>query len=199
MNILVILGHPDPSSFNHAIAQTARDELISLGHDVVFHDLIAEKFDPYLPAGEIPKDAVLPPDIKLHCDELANADGVVIVHPNWWGMPPAVLKGWIDRVVRCGVAYEFEETDGGEGVPVRLLTRLKAVTVFNTGNTPLERETAVFGDPLQRIWKDCVFGLCAEAEFHRRYFTVICLSTEEQRQTWLGEVRQMMRDIYGTK
>jgi NAD(P)H dehydrogenase (quinone) len=196
MNILVILGHPDPSSFNHAIAKTVRDELTNLGHDVVFHDLTAERFDPYLPSEEIPKDADLPPEIKQHCDELANADGVVIVHPNWWGMPPAVLKGWVDRVVRCGVAYEFEEDDDGEGVPVRLLTNLKAVTVFNTGNTPMERETAVFGDPLQRIWKDCVFGLCADADFHRRYFTVVCLSTEEQRRVWLEEVRQMMRDIY---
>jgi hypothetical protein len=79
------------------------------------------------------------------------------------------------------------------------LTKLKAVTVFNTGNTPVEREMAVFGDPLQRIWKDCVFGLCANTEFYRRNFTVVCLTTEEQRRAWLDEVRQMMRDIYGTK
>ena len=197
MNILVILGHPDPNSFNQALARTAREELERLGGRVVFHDLAGEGFDPVLPVDEIPKDAVLPPDIAAHCAELAAADGVVIIHPNWWGMPPAVLKGWIDRVVRCGVAYEFGETDGGEGVPIRLLTKLKSVVVLNTGNTPLERELAVFGDPLERIWRDCVFGLCAEADFHRRYFTVVCESSLEQRQGWLEEVRQTMREVFG--
>ena len=196
MNILVLLGHPDPNSFNHALARTACEELEKLGCEVVFHDLAQEGFDPVLPAEEIPKGAALPPDIAAHCAELAAADGVVIIHPNWWGMPPAVLKGWIDRVVRCGTAYEFEEDDGGEGVPIRLLTRLKSVVVLNTGNTPLERELAVFGDPLPRLWRDCVFGLCAEADFHRRYFTVVCESSLEERQSWLEEVRQTMREVF---
>jgi putative NADPH-quinone reductase len=197
MNVSLILGHPDPGSFNHAIAGAAREELERLGHGVAFHDLIAEGFDPVLPAREIPKGAALPADVAAHCAELAAADGIVVVHPNWWGMPPAVLKGWIDRVVRCGVAYEFEENDAGEGVPVRLLTGMKAAVVLNTGNTPIERELAAFGDPLERIWKDCIFGLCANARFYRRLFTVICLSSPEQRRQWLEEVRGLMREVFG--
>ncbi len=68
-------------------------------------------------------------------------------------MPPAILKGWVDRVIRPGVAYEFLEGDGGEGVPCGLL-RARAVLVFNTGNTYLEREMKIFGDPLETIWKN---------------------------------------------
>lgn len=197
MNLLVVLGHPNPASFNHALAHAAADELRRLGHAVVFHDLAAEGFDPGLPAGEIPGGASLPDEIDRHCRELAEAEGLVVVHPNWWGMPPAVLKGWIDRVVRCGVAYEFAGGDGGEGVPVPLLTRLKAVAVFNTGNTPPERERRVFGDPLERIWRDCIIGLCSRAEFHRRYFTVVCESTESERRVWLDETRTAMRTFFG--
>ena len=153
MQVSIILGHPDPSSFNHAIAHAARTELRRMGCRVVFHDLIAERFDPLLPTLEIPEEAVLPADIERHALELAEAEGLVIVHPNWWGMPPAILKGWVDRVFRCGVAYEFEEGDDGQGVPIRLLDRLKAAVVFNTGNTPPARELEVFGDPLERIWE----------------------------------------------
>ena len=67
------------------------------------------------------REAVLPPEIARHCAEIAAADGIIVVHPNWWGQPPAILKGWIDRVIRPGVAYEFLDGDDGEGVPVGLL------------------------------------------------------------------------------
>ena len=195
MNVLVLLGHPTPESFNHAMAHTVVGELAAGGHVVAFHDLYAEGFDPVLTGAEIPRDADLPPSVARHCAELAAADGIVIVHPNWWGMPPAVLKGWVDRVVRPGTAYEFEETDSGEGVPVGLL-KARRVLVLNTGNTPILRELDVFGDPLQGLWKDCVFGLCGVREFHRRYFTVVCTSDDAKRRSWLEEARQLARDLF---
>ena len=52
--------------------------------------------------------------------------------------PPAILKGWIDRVMRPGVAYEFLEGGSGKGVPNGLL-KAKAALVFNTSNTPEDR------------------------------------------------------------
>ena len=159
MKLSLILAHPDPGSFNHAIAETARQTLLRNGHTVFFHDLYAERFDPVLPAHEIPKGAPLPPEIAEHCAEIATADGIVIVHPNWWGQPPAILKGWIDRVIRPGVAYEFLEDDSGEGVPIGLL-RAEMAVVFNTSNTPEAREASAFGDPLETLWKNCIFGLC---------------------------------------
>ncbi len=118
MKILVVLGHPDPGSLNHALAATAVSALEQLGHKVLFHDLYAEGFEALLPAEEIPEDGPVDPKVLAHCEELAAADGIVIVHPNWWGMPPAILKGWIDRVVRPGVAYRFLEDDcGDDGAP----------------------------------------------------------------------------------
>ena len=85
MNILVVLAHPGPGSFNHALADAVRAALRGAGHEVVFRDLCAEKFDPLLPADEIPAGAALPPSIRRHCAELKAADGIVVVHPNWWG------------------------------------------------------------------------------------------------------------------
>jgi NAD(P)H dehydrogenase (quinone) len=52
MPILVILAHPDPKSFNHAIAAVVCDQLQKDGREVIFHDLYAEGFDPLLPAEE---------------------------------------------------------------------------------------------------------------------------------------------------
>jgi putative NADPH-quinone reductase len=195
MKISLILAHPDPKSFNHAIAEAASDELRRGGHEVRFHDLYAERFDPVMPAREIPEDAPVPDSVRKHCGEIASADGIVIVHPNWWGQPPAILKGWVDRVIRPGTAYRFLEGDSGEGVPAGLL-KAKAAVVFNTSNTREERESSVFGDPLETLWKNCIFGLCGVRDFHRKTFGVVVTSTEEQRGEWLSEARGIIAEVF---
>jgi NAD(P)H dehydrogenase (quinone) len=190
MKVSVILAHPDRHSFNHAIAAATVSALCENGHQVAFHDLYKEKFPPLLTAGETARDARLSPAISRHCAEIMEAEGIVIIHPNWWGGPPAILKGWIDRVIRPGVAYEFNEGDSGEGIPNGLL-KLKSVLVFNTSNTLPEREITAFGDPLETMWKNCVFGLCGVHDFRRRTFGVIVTSSPEQRHSWLHEVREI--------
>jgi putative NADPH-quinone reductase len=187
MNISIILAHPSPGSFNHAIAERAATTLTANGHGISFHDLYAEGFDPVLPAAEILSLADIPEDIARHCDEIAVADGVVVVHPNWWGQPPAILKGWVDRVIRPEVAYRFLEGDKGEGVPQGLL-RARSAIVFNTANTPKLREREIFGDPLQLLWKNCIFELCGVRDVYRETFTVVVTSTRQQRQGWLDRV-----------
>jgi putative NADPH-quinone reductase len=198
MQISIILAHPDPLSFNHAIASTAQQTLMDMGCQVHLHDLCAEGFDPVLPAAEIARGATLPPLVERHCQELREADGLILVHPNWWGMPPAVMKGWIDRVLRPGVAYEFLPGDNGEGVPVGLLKPMTAL-VFNTTNTPPERELSVFGDPLERTWRDCVLSFCGVRRLERRMFGVVCTSNPEERSNWLAEVAATVRREYAAK
>jgi len=195
MKILIILGHPDPDSLNHAIAYTVRDDLRSAGHDIMFHDLYAEGFPPLLFAEEIPESGKLHQQIEAHCHELSSADGVVIVHPNWWGQPPAILKGYIDRVFRPGVAYRFEEGDGGEGIPIGLLNASTAV-VINTSNTPAAREQTAFGDPLEAIWRRCIFDLCGVRDFYRRMFAVVVTSTIDQRLGWIEEAKKLCRTAF---
>ncbi|MEN6459625.1 MAG: NAD(P)H-dependent oxidoreductase [Thermoguttaceae bacterium] len=190
MKILVLLGHQHPGSFCHAIAATAIEALKAAGHEVVFHDLYAEKFDPILPHDEIPRNSSLDPIVAQHCREVTTADGYLVVHPNWWAMPPAILKGWIDRVWRQGVIYRF----GPSGV--ESLVAGRRALVFTTSNTPREDELRLFGDPLENLWKTCVFGFCGITDFQRRNFESIIMSTAEQRRGWLEEVRTAVRERF---
>jgi putative NADPH-quinone reductase len=190
MKVLVILGHQRPGSFCHAIAAAAIEELRAAGHEVVFHDLYEERFDPILVEPEIPKGAALEPVVAQHCREVAEADGYVVVHPNWWGQPPAMLKGWIDRVFRQGVVYEF----GPQGVLGRL--KGKKAVVLTTSNTPREDELRLFGDPLENLWKTCIFGFCGVEDFCRRNFESVIMSTPDQRSQWLADVRRIVRDRF---
>lgn len=198
MKIILILGHPTPGSFNHAIAETAIAKLKENGHEVIYHDLHAEKFDPILKSEEIPKNAELDPVIETHCKEISEAEGIIIVHPNWWGQPPAILKGYIDRVIRAGVAYEFLEGDSGEGVPNGLLKANTAI-VFNTANTSKEREDNVFGDPLESIWKNCIFDLCGVKNFYRKMYRIIVTSSQKEREKWLEDVKETIDKYFPAK
>ena len=106
-----------------------------------------------------------------------------------WGQPLGILKGWIDRVFRPDTAYRFLDGDDGEGIPVGLMKARKAI-VFNTSNTPADRENEVFGDPLELLWRKCIFDLCGIKSFYRKIFRVVVTSTEPQRKGWLAEVEE---------
>lgn len=96
---------------------------------------------------------------------------------------------------RPGIAYRFQEGDAGEGVPIGLL-RARSVLIINTSNTPSGREEATFGDPLELIWRRCVFGLCGVSRIYRRIFSVVVTSTVEQRKQWLREAEELARNIF---
>jgi putative NADPH-quinone reductase len=110
-------------------------------------------------------------------------------------MLPAILKGFINRVFRPGITYRFFENDAGEGVPAGLLPA-KAALVFNTSNTPSQRGQEVFGDPLERLWKDCICGFCGIPVFRRRMFGVIVTSNMEKRMQWLAEVHDLVQETF---
>ncbi len=191
MKILVIIGHQHKGSFCHAIAETVVEEIKGAGQDVTFHDLYEEKFDPILPHEEIEADlADVDPVVREHLQEVMESHGYVIIHPNWWGQPPAILKGWVDRVLRKGAVYEFTEA-GAKG-----LLEEKTVVVLTTSNTPRQIELAQFGDPLQNLWMTCIFGLCGVVDFYRRNFEPIIESTPEQREKWLKEVGKIIRQRF---
>jgi len=192
VKVSIILGHPALGSFNHAIVATAAETLRARGAVVTVHDLYAEQFDPVYMAAELPRNAVLPPVIEQHCREIGEADGVVIVHPNYWGRPPAMLCGWVDRVIRAGRAYRFVP-DGKGGARPEGLLKLKTALVFTTANTPDEVEQTVYGDPLETHWTKVVFGLCG-VPCVRRSFSSVIVSTPEQRATWLDEVRRLVTE-----
>lgn len=196
MKVSVILGHPYVKSFNYAIAQTVVNSLENRGHEVFFHDLYSENFNPVITGQELVEDNIsLDKLVEKHCQEIIEVDGIVIIHPNWWGMPPAILKGWIDRVLRPGVAYTFDEDNNGSGIPQGLLKADIAI-VFNTSNTEEVRELTVFGDPLETIWKNCIFDFCGVKNFQRKMFRIIANSTPLQREKWLKEVEQTISQYF---
>jgi NAD(P)H dehydrogenase (quinone) len=130
---LVVLAHPEPTSFAAALARTAVTSLEDAGWHVTLLDLYREGFDPVLTARDF-TDRVIPdrlqpmdeqlhaagghtfaPDLARHIDLFRAADLLVLVSPMWWFSVSAMLKGWIDRVFANGVAYSYPEVPAWSG------------------------------------------------------------------------------------
>lgn len=195
MNILIVLAHPKAGSFNHALADSIREALEARGDRVTLRDLYAENFDPVLTPAELERGNVAPPLIREHADAVLAADGIVVVHPNWRSQPPAILKGWVDRVLRAGEAFRFGVDENGKGVAIGML-KAQAALVINTSNTPQQDETVLYGDPLETLWKNCTWSFCGIPKVVRRNFEPVIVSTLETRQAWLEEAASLAREAF---
>ncbi|MFD3513795.1 NAD(P)H-dependent oxidoreductase [Streptomyces sp. NPDC058657] len=191
MRIGAYLAHPRPGSFCHALFGAVVDELRTRDPEgeVLVHDLFAEGFDPVMGADETETVRETGPaadaQVTAHRAELPTLDALVFVHPNWWGMPPAILTGWLQRVLVPGVAYKLGSADGE---PVGLLRAGRAL-VLNTSDTPEAREREEFGDPLHRIWTSCVLPYTGVTDVRRTVVRTVTDSTPEEREQWLRQAR----------
>lgn len=106
---LLILGHPDPSSFNHAIAERYTEIARSNYQAVEVRDLYAIGFDPLLRNVERPqrRPGLSSPDVRLEIDLIEQSAVISFVYPLWFGTPPAIIKGYIDRVF--GAAFMLSD------------------------------------------------------------------------------------------
>lgn len=189
-NCSVILAHPEKGSFNHAIAEVVCRTLNQAGYQVYFHDLYAEQFDPLFRGSSETSDK----QVEAYGQELSQSSAIVIIHPNWWGQPPAILKGWVDRVFRLGVAYRYEQDESGSMIRKGALPAHHAL-ILNTANVPTEREQEM-GSTLDYIWKDCTFEPCGVPHVFRKSFTPIVASTYDQRQAWLSEIKDWIHQTF---
>lgn len=126
MKTLIVLAHPDKKSFNGQWAEASRAASAALGHETLMSDLVAMGFDPVERADHYqlpeldPFDAlraqetaaaanVLPHDVATEIAKIEMADRIIFHFPMWWFAPPAVLKGWFERVLANGAMHNTDE------------------------------------------------------------------------------------------
>jgi len=179
---LVVLCHPHQTGFNQAVAEAAV-KILGADHAVDVLDLYREAFDPVLPAPELPRKFSFDETVLKYGELVKAASVFVFVHPDWWGGPPALLKGFIDRVFRPGIAYEFDGYEFLSKKKAELLSGRKAL-VFSTTDYPAPEGE----DPSHVIWKKNVFAYCGirDAQVHTFYDTYN--STFEARHEWIEDV-----------
>jgi len=149
MRILVVFCHPATESFLRSILEALAARLEGDGHRLRILDLYAESFDPVLDAESWRahrSDAARPDGLSDHIAALRDAEGLVFLYPTWWYGPPAMLKGWLDRVWQPGVAFALEN-----GVfRTHYLTRTRRFAALTTHGSPRWFIERIVGDPARR-------------------------------------------------
>src|SRR5262245_31681797 len=132
MKALVLHAHPSPDSFNHALFRTACDALRAGGHEVAAVDLYAIGFRPAMSADERAAyqgdQPILDGSVAEQARLVAWADTLVFVYPTWWMGLPAIMKGWLERVMVPGVAFHLDPGTRRVRSDLRHVRRIVGIT-----------------------------------------------------------------------
>ena len=185
MNWYIVLAHPNPVSFTHAVGRALVQGLEAAGAGWELNDLYASGFNPVM-AGEdfnqFSEDGPLPGDVLDEQARLGRADALALIYPVWWNEAPAMLKGWIDRVLSKGFAYDV--TDEGAFRP---LLKLKKVLILNTADNPGELLESSGLNAAARLTKaEGTFRFCGVPEVEHRILGAVS-SDEAGRKRFLEE------------
>jgi putative NADPH-quinone reductase len=190
MRVLYLYAHPLEESFHAAISRAARDGLRDAGHQVDFCDLYAEGFNPVLSAAERRGYHEVPANrapVEDHVRRLEQAEALVLSFPTWCFGLPAILKGWMDRVLLPGVSFRLED-----GIARPNLMHITKVAGISTYGRP--RWTALLmGDPPRKAvtrYFRVITGGRASVRYHALYD--MNRASDDRRAAFLARVRREM-------
>ncbi|MCW3837317.1 NAD(P)H-dependent oxidoreductase [Sphingomonas canadensis] len=189
---LVIACHPEPHSFTMAVANTYCEAVEACGHRAEFRDLYRMQFDPVLKASERPgaPGFSVAPDVAAELALLADAAVIVLVYPIWFGTPPAMLKGYVERVLGSGMTYRAIR--GGEGTPLVAGKQLLSITSSGTTSQWLEEKGAWLS--LRNVFDHYLRDAFALASDEHLHFSAIVEGLAERFVNEnLEDVRQQAR------
>lgn len=194
MRVLYLYCHPLADSFHAAIRTSAVGALREAGHDVDLCDLYAENFEPILTA-DMRRDyhdlSLNQRGLEQHVDRLRKAEALIVQFPTWCFGMPAMLKGYFDRMILPGVAFDLSNPASVQP----MLGQIKTIHGIVTYGRP--RYVAMYmGDPPRKAvtrYLPWFTGNKARTHFHALYHMNV--ATAAQREAFIGRVGGAMRKL----
>ncbi len=196
MLALVVVAHPSTDSYCHALAARAETGLLAAGHEVIVLDLYASGVQAAMTAQE--REAyhgaspIVDPQIAEHAALVQRAEALVFVYPTWWSGLPAILKGWLERVMVPGVGFVLDERTNKVRPGLGQMRRLVGISTYGSPRPYVW----LVNDNGRRIITRALrmsCGLRVRTSWLGLY--AIDTSTPAQRQAFLARVEQQMADL----
>lgn len=188
--ILVINGHPNPDSLNHALAEAYIAGATQTGAQVEYLQIGELKFNPNLQYG-YQQRTELEPDLLNAWQKIQWADHLVWIHPVWWGGLPALMKGFIDRLFLPGMAFRYRENSVWWD---KLLTG-KTAHIISTMDQPAWYYRLFFGQPSVNQLKKSVLEFCGVKPVRLTSFGIIKTASEAQRKKWITKAELLGKNL----
>ena len=153
MNVLLVYAHPVPDSFNASVFDTVKAALKTDAHSLRITDLYAENFLPVLSREDreayLDNTEQLVEKVSDHVQNLKWAEALIFVFPTWYYGPPAILKGWFERVWLPGVTFNVAEEKGQ--ITSSCMRHIKCLMVITTSGAP-RWWMFIVGNPCKRFF-----------------------------------------------
>ncbi|RTE72657.1 hypothetical protein BHE90_012921 [Fusarium euwallaceae] len=223
MKVFIVFAHPEPQSLTGSLLKVAVEELESQGHEVKVSDLYAMKWKSQVDREDFPQhpaderlrvtkasavatySGTLTDDVKEEQEKLKWADFVIFQFPLWWYSMPAILKGWVERVLSLGFGYgigEHSETHWGDRYGEGILLGKRAMAVVALGGWKEHYSARGIGGPLE----DLLFPI-THGTFYYTGMEVLPSfamyqtdrATDEQFKEAADELRERMKTLFTAK
>ena len=193
VKVLLVVGHPRHDSFCAALA----DAYLKGAHDagaVVRTLVLADlQFDPNVHE-DSPEHQPLEPDLEHAAELLTWAEHLVFVYPTWWGTMPAVLKGFLDRMLMPGNAFHYY---GPRAIDCEGLWNGKSGQIITTMDTPPIIYRWLYRSAGTRSMRDATLGFCGVKPVHALVCGSVRTSSAHQRGAWLEKARRAGWQLHG--
>ena len=193
---LIVLGHPSPDSFNAAIAHQYEETVRANHQDVILRDLYALGFDPLLKGPERTANTTdtVAADVRIELDLIEQCDVLTFVFPLWFGMPPAIIKGYVDRVLGAG----FKSNEIGKAEDGVFQGKQLAVLTTSASTLPWLEAHGMWISLRQSFdhYMGTVFGFSASGHYHAG--SIIDNLSPLCAQQILHEVSEFTRGVCAT-
>lgn len=184
--ILVINGHPDAESFNHALADAYVKGAQESGADIAVIDIRTLSFNPNLQYGYRQRTE-LEPDLLNAQQKILWAEHIVFIHPLWWGSYPAIMKGFLDRVLLPGFAFKKREGS----VWWDKLLKGRTATIICTMDQPAWYYWLVYKSPSINALKKITLEYCGITPVKTVRIGPIRLSKDSYRENWVSRIYKL--------
>jgi NAD(P)H dehydrogenase (quinone) len=188
--ILIINGHPNPTSFNAALVQSYKKGALEAGAQIKEIVIAELNFNPNLAHG-YQKRTELEPDLTEAWEKITWATHIVWIHPVWWGGLPAITKGFIDRVFLPGFAFQYKENS----VWWDKLLKGKSAHIITTLDQPGWYYKFAYGKPSVNQLKKSTLEFCGVKPVKVTYVGPIRNSNEMLRKKYVSQVEKLGRQL----
>ncbi|MFY0690232.1 MAG: NAD(P)H-dependent oxidoreductase [Cyclobacteriaceae bacterium] len=183
---LIIQGHPDKESYNQALAKAYYKGAVEAGAEVKEINISELDFNPNLQYG-YRKRTELEPDLLDAQEKIKWADHIVLIHPVWWGSVPALLKGFFDRILLPGFAFQKRENS----LWWDKLLKGKSARIIATMDQPGWYYRLIYNRPSMNAIKKLTFQFIGVTKVKSTSIGPIKNSTDQFRAKWLDRTKKM--------
>jgi putative NADPH-quinone reductase len=189
MNTLILYCHPWEGSYNFAFLKAITKGLEKRNVSYEILDLVLDGFNPVMTEADLAvyrKGAFVDPKVGEYQEKLMRAEEIIIITPIWWGMPPAILKGFFDKVFLPHWAYETSDS----GLLQGKLTHIKKATVISTMNSPQFYYNLFLKSPLKNSMILGTLKACGVQNIKWISFPNVLKQKQGIREKWLNKLER---------